>query len=160
MKVDGKKTFIVSGYNSDVLKTVIDTYELSKEQTNDIVDDIRGCDYRTQCEAVFGYLLENVVYREDPDGVQLVKTPARLIHDGIGDCKSMSIFIGSCLHCLEIPFVFRFVGFGNKKIYNHVYIVANPGTAQELILDPVERIDGEPVFDYARIFTVKKDVKG
>ena len=43
MKVDGKKTFIVSGYNSDVLKTVIDTYELSKEQTG----DIRGCDYRT-----------------------------------------------------------------------------------------------------------------
>ena len=160
MKIDGKKTFIVSGRNKDVLRVVLDTYELSKEQTNELVEEIRGCDYTTQCEAVFGYLIENVTYREDTDGVQLVKTPARLIHDGVGDCKSMSIFIASCLHCLDIPFVFRFVGFGKDKIYNHVYVVANPDTSKQLILDPVERVDGEPVFDYARSFIHKKDVIG
>ena len=160
MKIDGKKTFIVSGYNKDVLRVVLDTYELSKEQTNELVEEIRECDYQTQCEAVFGYLIDNVQYKEDPNGVQLVKTPARLISDGIGDCKSMSIFIGSCLHCLGIPFIFRFVGFGNEKIYNHVYVVANPGTNKQLILDPVERIDGYPVFDYARSFIHKKDVRG
>ena len=160
MKVDEKKTFVVSGYNADVLRVVLDTYELSKEQTNEIVEDIRCCDYRTQCEAIFGYVIEKVQYREDPNGVQLVKTPARLIADGIGDCKSMSIFIASCLHCLGIPFVFRFVGWNREKIYNHVYIVANPNTFNQIIIDPVERIDGEPVFDYARDFVYKKDVQG
>lgn len=160
MKIDGKKTFIVSGYNKDVLRVVLDTYELSKEQTYEIVEEIRECDYQTQCEAIFGYLIEKVQYKEDPNGVQLVKTPARLISDGIGDCKSMSIFIASCLHCLGIPFVFRFVGFGKEKIYNHVYVVANPGTSKQLIIDPVERVDGEPVFDYARSFIHKKDVIG
>jgi hypothetical protein len=160
MKIDGQKIFVVSGYNDSVVDCVIDTYEQFKNQTSQLVDDIRAEDYETQCKSVFGYLLDNVVYREDPDGVQFVKTPARLILDGVGDCKSMSIFIGSCLHCLGIPFVFRFVGFSPRKIYNHVYIVANPGTEKEIILDAVERIDGEPVFDYARQFTVKKDIQG
>lgn len=160
MKADGKKIFVVSGYNDSVVDCVISTYEAYKEQPSQLVDDIRCEDYETQCRAVFGYLLENVVYREDPDGVQLVKTPARLIYDGVGDCKSMSIFIGACLHCLGIPFVFRFVGFSPRKIYNHVYIVANPNTNKEIILDAVERINGEPVFDYARQFVVKKDIKG
>lgn len=160
MRVENKKTFVVAGYNNDVLKCVLDTYSVSKNQTNSILNEIRDCDYNTQCEAIFGYLIDKVTYREDPDGVQLVKTPARLLHDGVGDCKSMSIFIASCLHCLGIPFVFRFVGFTNNQIYSHVYVVANPGTAKQVILDPVERIDGEPVYDYAREYVVKKDIRG
>lgn len=159
MQVDNAKTFIVSGYNDSVIECVVDTYEKYKNQTAQLVDDIRGCDYETQLQAVFGYLIENVTYKEDPDGVQYVKTPARLLSDGIGDCKSMSIFIASCLYSLKIPCVLRFVGFTDRKIYNHVYVVANPNTDREIILDPVERIDGEPVFDYARPYTVKIDYK-
>lgn len=160
MRVDNRKTFVVAGYNHDVLRCVIDTYNASKEQTNSILNYIRDCDYNTQCEAIFGYLIDNVTYREDPGGVQLVKTPARLLHDGVGDCKSMSIFIASCLHCLGVPFVFRFVGFTSNQIYSHVYVVANPGTDKQIILDPVERIDGEPVYNYARKYKVKKDIRG
>lgn len=161
MRVEGIDKFITRGKNIAVLDTVIDTYNMSKDQPLDILVELQGCDYATQCAAIFGYVIDKVHYVEDPDGVQLVKTPARLIADGTGDCKSMAIFIGACLHCLDIPFVFRFVGFARKNVYNHVYIVAKPGTMEQIVLDPVERVDGEPVFDYARPYYITKiDIKG
>lgn len=160
MWVENKKTFVRKGLNQDVLNEVLATYEIYKDQPNEILDDIRQLDYTTQCAAIFGYLVENVTYREDPIGEQYVQSPGYLIRKSkVGDCKSMSVFIGSCLHCLGIPFVFRFVGFANNGIYSHVYIVANPDTHNQIILDPVERIDGEPVFDYARPYVIKKDVR-
>lgn len=160
MMSDGRNTFVVKGYNVDVMSVVMETYSRFKNQPAELMEELYGRDADTVCESVFDYVIDNVRYVEDPEGVQLVKTPARLLKDGQGDCKSMAIFIGACLHCVNIPFVFRFVGFTDKKIYNHVYIVAYPGSSREIVLDPVERVDGEPVYNYARGYKVKKDIRG
>ncbi len=160
MEINNKNEFIIKGYNEDIVAIVIDTYKQYKNQPVALVDELHRHNIDVQCESIFDYLVNNVQYKEDDAGVQLIKTPGRLLADGVGDCKSMSIFIGACLNCLNVPFVFRFVGFNKNKIYNHVYIVAMPGTDDEIILDPVERIDDMPVYNYAREFVIKKDIKG
>ena len=118
---------------------------------------LRGMDTEEICYSLFCYVLDNVQYKEDPGNNQFVKTPARLIRDGVGDCKSMCIFICSCVKCLGIPCKMRFVSFDEREIYSHVYAVAI-ADGREIIVDPVERLNSEPVFDWARAYTYKKDL--
>lgn len=164
MQATGKNEYILTGYNSDVVENVVACYERWKEQPRDLVYNLRNIPAEEACEAIFTYILDNVRYKADPDGVQYIKSPARLLKDKVGDCKSYSIFIASCLHCLDIPCKFRFVNFDNGNQYTHVYVIAKDETNKTIIIDPVERINertisgGEPCFNYARPFSKCKDI--
>lgn len=163
MRTDGKNTFLRIGGNSAVMSDMLDTYDMYKYTPTTILSEIQNCDYATQIMSVWQYFNEKVVYREDEGNEQLLKTPARLLEIGYGDCKSFSIFFGACLKCLGIPFVFRFVGFSHDepKTYTHVYVVALPYTSSQIILDAVERDEnGTPKFNYARPFLYCKDIAG
>lgn len=158
MQSDGKNTYLMTGLNKDVVTSVKGCYDKWKDQPGEIVRDLEGLDLREQCWCIFNYLLENVNYREDEAGYQWIKSPARLLRDGVGDCKSMSLFVASCLHCLNRNGVFRFVNFDGGSQWTHVYVVV-PDDGDELIIDAVERDDnGNPVFDYARPYKRKLDI--
>ena len=159
MRSDGKNTYLLEGLNKDVVRCVVECYRKWREQPLDIVDDLYGLDICEQSWDIFNYLIENVRYKEDEAGYQWIKSPARLLADGEGDCKSMSLFIASCLHCLGRKGVFRFVNFDGSDQWTHVYIVVVDGN-KELILDAVERdSNGMPVFDYARSYKKKLDIE-
>ncbi len=159
MIADYQNKFIKIGANKDVIEVVLKCYNLSKNQTDDILDEIRYIPQNDQIKSVWNYFVENVKYSVDPGDNQYIKTPARLIADGVGDCKSFSIFFASVLHCLHIPFCFRFVNFNGGKQYSHVYVVANPGSYNEIILDAVEKDKaGNPRYNFARSFKTKMDV--
>lgn len=163
MYSDGRNTFLGIGGNRDIVHALLDTYEYAKLQPADILRDIYDCDYYTQLWSIWNYFVDRVYYKEDEGNKQYLKTPARILNDGDGDCKSFSIFFGSCLYCLGIPFVFRFVGFNHKRprTYTHVYVVANPNTSAQVILDAVETDNtGMPIFNYARDYVTKKDIVG
>ena len=155
---DGRNTLLAVGLNGDVVETELALYEKWKDQPKNIVQDlISGTDIDAKCEAIFDYLTRNVVYRLDPIGDQLIKSPARLLADGYGDCKSLTMFISCCLHCLHIPHIIRFVNFDGGSQYTHVYPVALDGN-KEIILDACEKDDeGYILYDYARPYAKKKD---
>lgn len=148
-----------TGNNQTVINTVYQVYKESWPQCHEIVQNLDDMAVIDICSSIFWYVFDNVQYKEDPGNNQLVKTPARLLADGIGDCKSMAIMAASCLQCLGIPAVFRFVSFTNKPIYTHVYVVAYDEADNEIIIDPVERVNGQPKFNYAQNFVLKKDIR-
>lgn len=155
---DGKSLLVSnSGDNRTVINTVCSVLQDSWLTCRDIVLHLNQLSVYDACNSIFWYVVENVRYLEDPGNNQYIKTPARLLADGVGDCKSMAIFIASCLRCLHIPCVLRFVSFTNKPIYTHVYVVAEYA-GSEIIIDPVERVNGQPVFDYAQNYQLKKDI--
>jgi len=164
MYCDGHNEFLLAGYNSDVVRNVVACYERWKSQPSELVENLKYETTETACESIFTYVLENVRYKIDPDGVQYIKSPARLLRDKEGDCKSFSIFIAACLHCLNIPHAFRFVNFDGSNQYSHVYVVAKDEQNRMIIIDPVDRINedtiagGEPCFNYARPFSRNKDI--
>ncbi len=159
MIADGKNTLLKEfGKNGDILQLWQECYEQFKEQPNDLVRDLRGGSIDEQCQAIFGYLLDNVTYQEDASGFQWIKSPARLLSDHVGDCKSFTMFIASCLHCLGVKHIVRFVNFDGGTQYTHVYPVAIDENGYEIILDACEKDrQGYPVYDYARPFKKKKD---
>ena len=161
MIADGRNTFLMSGLNGDIVNCWTKCYEQFKDQPKDIVAEIRdsGAKVDDKCQAIFGYMVSNTYYQLDRDGEQLIKSPARLLADGCGDCKSYTMFIASCLHCCGIPCKVRFVNFDGGSQYTHVYAVALDESGKEIIMDACELdTDGTPLYDYARPYMKKKDI--
>lgn len=160
MRSDGRNTFLMSGLNSDIVSCWKKCYEQFKMQPNDILSDVRILNsVDEKCQAIFGYMVNHTFYQLDADGEQLIKSPARLIADGCGDCKSYTMFLASCCYCLGIPCIVRFVNFDGGNQYTHVYAVAIDEKGNEIVMDACElNEDGIPYYDYARPYTKKKDL--
>lgn len=156
---DGRNKFMMSGFNSDIVDCWKKCYEEFKEQPRALVSNITAGTIDEKCQDVFDYMIKNTRYQLDRDGEQLIKSPARLLADGCGDCKSYTMFIACCLHCLGIPCKVRFVNFDGGSQYTHVYAVAIDEQGNEIIMDACELdTDGTPLYDYARRYTKKKDI--
>lgn len=164
MIADGQNTLLKIGVNSDIITCWRSCYERFKNQPQDLVRDIRDAgSIDDKCQAVFGYMCDNVRYLLDKDGSQFIKSPARLLYDGCGDCKSLTMFVACCLHCLGITCIVRFVNFDGGEQYTHVYPVAIDEFGNEIIMDMCEtdsglETQGTPYYNYARPYKRKKDI--
>lgn len=164
MIADGRNELLRVGVNKDVVECWQICYERFKEQPRNLVEDIRyDGTVDDKCQAIFGYMCDHVQYELDKEGAQYIKSPARLIADGRGDCKSLTMFVASCLHCLDIPCIVRFVNFDGGSQYTHVYPVAIDENGNEIIMDMCETDKGSetigiPLYDYARPYKRKKDI--
>lgn len=108
----------------------------TRSQTRDLANYLRKNTTAQTLQAVFNFTFDHIAYKLDSADAEELRTPARSWADrsqGI-DCDCFSIFIGSILYNLNIPFVVRIADYGEG--YQHVYIVAKD-KGQEVILDPV-----------------------
>lgn len=157
MVSDGKNTFLLAGMNDDIVRCWCECYERFKDQPETLA--IRLAPYGSvdeRCQEIFGYMVNNTRYRLDQDGEQLIKSPARFLDDGCGDCKSYTMFIASCLHCLGIPCKVRFVNFDGGIQYTHVYPLAIDERGREIPMDACEKgTDGMILYNYARPYVKK-----
>lgn len=159
MIADGKNTLITIGINQDVIESELACYENWKEQPRELVANLHGT-VDERCEAVFSYLVEHVEYKLDDPGCQYIKSPARLLKDGYGDCKSLTMFINCCLHCMGIEHIFRFVNYDGGRQYTHVYSVAIDERGNEIMLDACEKdMDGVILYNFARPSKKQKDFR-
>lgn len=162
---DGKNRLLKVGGNADVISCFQTCYKEFCNQPRKLVRQLQtsGVGSRMsvddKCQEIFGYMCRKVRYKLDPDGDQYIKSPARLLADGCGDCKSLTMFVASCLHCCGIPCIVRFVNFDGGNQYTHVYPVAIDERGQEIVLDMCETNEqGIPYYDYARDYVKKKDI--
>ena len=124
------------------------------DQVKQFTDGLQGDNTEDACYAIWSALKKDVKYIPDDESMQNLKSPARLVHDGFGDCKSYSLAIACCLRNLGIPYAYRFVSFTGDSTPTHVYIVASPGTKDECIMDCVLNN-----FDYEKPYRHKTDKK-
>lgn len=157
---DGLNTLLKIGNNADVVTAWQKVYAQCKDQPAPILQDVLySLPTDEKCRSVFSYLVKNVSYKLDSYGNQYIKTPARLLKDGNGDCKSLTMFIACCLHCLGVPCKVRFVNYDGGNQYTHVYPVAVDEYGREIVLDMCETDNqGNPLYNYARPYKRKKDL--
>lgn len=159
MIADGKNMLMTVGVNQDVIDSELACYDMWKEQPRELVADLCGT-VDERCEAVFSYLVDHVEYKLDEPGNQYIKSPARLLKDGCGDCKSLTMFIACCLHCLGIEHIIRFVNYDGGKQYTHVYPVAIDERGHEIAMDACEKdVDGAILYGFARQYKKNKDFR-
>jgi len=143
-----------AGNTQDIIQEVIQCYKECNNQVTKYAPSLQAKTVLKTCNNVWAAVHDNIRYKIDPPGFQWVRTPARLWSDKEGDCKSFSVFIGSCLHQLNIPFAFRFVSFNQDETPTHVYVVVPRQKGNEIILDAVL-----PQFNVEKPYTYKQDFK-
>lgn len=132
---NNEQVMFESGNTNDIIVVIMHADKESAQYTKEFAESFTG-DTIDQCEDIYAFVQDNIQYMEDPAGKQWIKSPAQLYSDGVGDCKSFSIFIGSVLKNLNIPFVYRFVSFKPGDV-THVYVVAFDEDGREIYMDAV-----------------------
>lgn len=140
------------GNTRDIMRDIITTDNRSGPFTNDFARFLAGKDRLTTAANIWHFIKTHIEYRVDPLGFQFIKLPSQTWSDRFGDCKSFSIFAGSILKNLGIPYSYRFVSFSPVNVPTHVYVVV-PGAFSEIIIDPVFHS-----FNAQKPFTFKTDI--
>jgi len=138
-----------------------------EQSTDDIVDEIfevhkeyetdydaisqyfdTGNVYET-CKLLWYFLKTELYYDIEDENEQTLRSPRAILEGKFKvDCKHYSLFAGGILDSIKntgsqnINWCYRFSGYNGDSI-EHVFVVVNPGTDQEIWIDPV--LD---MFDY------------
>jgi len=161
----GTVTVIKKHQNTDdIIEGILSANNKYAKDYSQISSFFIGSTPRQTCKNIWTFLKQNVNYKIESENRQTIKTPAAIIATGKttgSDCKNLSLFTAGILQDLKrkgiqnIPFVFRFSSY---KFFNnipeHVFIVAYPGTNNEIWIDAVLN-----EFDYKKNYTYKIDKK-
>ena len=137
----------------DIISAITKAHEQYKPEYKKIALFFQGSNPKQVGRKLFNFLKDNVNYIIEPGEKQTVKSPAAILAQGHGDCKHYSLFTGGVLQQLGIPFAYRFASYKTfDRQPGHVFVVINPGTSQEIWVDPVLK-----EFDYKKPYTYAKD---
>jgi hypothetical protein len=155
-----KKKFILSYENAitgDIIDTLNKCFPSAKKDVLLFAENFRSNNIYDSAFNVWKFVRENVHYKRDPDGIQVIQHPPALIRRGLmenggGDCKSMSLTISSILSSLGAKNVkLRYVSFKPDLVPTHVYTIFEYHNR----MVPVDSVLNK--FDYEKPYTYKID---
>jgi len=139
----------------DIINAILDAHKRHAGDYSKISSFFNAGSNRDTARKIYNFLKGNVKYVIEPGSRQTVKSPSAILAQGFGDCKHYSLFAGGILQNLGIPFAYRFASY---RVFNkepqHVFVVVNPGTNNEIWIDPVLN-----KFDYKKAYTYAIDRK-
>lgn len=139
----------------DIIDAILEAHRRHAGDYSKISSFFNAGSRRATARKIFNFLKNNVRYVIEPGSKQTVKSPAAILATGYGDCKHYSLFAGGVLQNLGIPFSYRFASYKMfDKQPQHVFVVVNPGTSNEIWIDPVV---GD--FDYKKPYSYATDRK-
>lgn len=146
------------GTTSDIIAVVMYAYDIENDpQIKQLAESLRGRSEFETCRNIWQYIIRNIRYQADSEGNkgEMIKTPARLVVDRVGDCKSYSLFTAVCLRWLGIPHSFRFVSYSSRKEATHVYVVTDSG----IVIDAVAAVQLNYPFNKEKQYSYRCDMK-
>jgi hypothetical protein len=153
---ENRKNIIVADQSTgDIIKAILDIHPKYKEDYNKIAPYFKGSNEIKSCERIWNFLKKNIRYVIESESKQYVRSPAAILKQGVSDCKCYSLFIGGICEALGMNFCYRFASYNEySKQPGHVFVVVNPGTNNEIWIDPVLSY-----FNYKKPFFYKIDKK-
>jgi len=137
----------------DIIAAITKAHKQYRPEYKKIALYFKGSSPRQTGQKIYDFLKSNVQYVIEPANKQTVKSPSAILAEGDGDCKHFSTFAGGVLEQLGIPFSYRFASYRMfDETPQHVFVVINPGTQNEIWLDPVLNS-----YDYKKPYTYAKD---
>ena len=146
-----RKLLVSEQSTSDIIQAILKAHRDHSKDYAKIAPSFNASSRREIGRKIFDFLKNNVLYRIEPSSKQTVKSPAAILAQGYGDCKHYSLFAGGVLENLGVPFAYRFASYRMwDKSPQHVFVVINPGTKNEIWLDPVlPSYDQKKPYNYA-----------
>jgi hypothetical protein len=164
-RANGDDIFLKNGNVIETVENCIDLIASNYREVEGLAKIMQGDSRKETCRNIFNFSYSYLQYQKDEDGTEQLRTPARSWLDGqikfkqkgrqsVGiDCDDYSIFVGSLLKCLGIPFKLRITKYDGKKNFQHIYVFvpAIGDSEDEIIIDPVLS-----KFDYQKPYSFEK----
>jgi len=153
---ENKRNLIVEDQSTgDIIKAILDTHPKYKNDYNKIANYFRGSNEIKSCEKIWKFLKKNIRYVVESENKQFVRSPAAILKQAVSDCKCYALFAGGICDSLGMKFCYRFASYNDyNKQPGHVFVVVNPGTENEIWIDPVLSY-----FNYKKPYFYKIDKK-
>lgn len=132
VKRGAKVEEVVGEMQKLILKSAWQTKELSKR--------LLGKDIYTTCGNIWKFLFSHTKYKEDDKGKEQLRTPALswYIRRSRGiDCDDFSIFAGTILYNLNIPYYLRIARYEGVGHFQHVYVIVPQTQRKYITIDAV-----------------------
>lgn len=151
--------------NGSVKDTVSEMKKIIRDyswQTKKIAPKLKGKDVYDTCQNIWNFLYTHIKYKEDDEGQEQLRTPARSFAQrrtrGI-DCDDFSIFCGCLLYNLRIPFYIRIARYSGKDYFQHVYPVVPLTHKAYITIDAVlDKYDAEkPTVEHKDFLVMEND---
>lgn len=164
-KANGQDTFIKNGNVIETVESCIDIIGTHFREVEELASMLQGDSLKESCRNIFNFSYNYLQYHKDDDGTEQLRTPSRSWLDGqikykqkgksdAGiDCDDYSIFVGSLLKCLGIPFKLRITKYDGKKNFQHIYVIvpAVGDSEDEIVIDPVlSKFDYQKPYSFER----------
>lgn len=140
---DVQKLITRDQYVNDIVSAILTTDKQYRGHYDLIYKKFEGRDIDETAENIFEFLKRNTEYVIESDEKQYVKSPAAIIETVTNDCKNYALFIAGVLGAYSrnvepVNYVFRFASYRLlSREPEHVFIVVDPGSENELWIDPV-----------------------
>ncbi len=152
------KDTVVVGSGKAQLK---DTLNLMKQMIQETLSDttllskkLKGNKVLDTCRNIWQFIYGHIQYKMDKTGIEQVRRPSRTWADRMSgvDCDCYTVFIGSILSNLGIPYTMRITKYGGKKHFQHIYPVVFVN-GKQIVMDCVT-----DTFDHEVPYSEKKDI--
>ena len=115
--------------------------------------DLPSGDYASEVLACYYWVCRNIRYMRDIDKVEFLKSPARLLATGTGDCDDMSTLLAAMLMACGNQCRFVIVGFKPAPPANFTHVFVQAKTPQGWVtLDPVSNKITKDMHQHTQIF--------
>ncbi|MBX3164693.1 MAG: hypothetical protein KF900_09435 [Bacteroidetes bacterium] len=139
---------------ADTVKFIPQVVKKTQWQVEAYVNqELRGLPMYAACEKLWHFVKYHIRYQKDERGQEQVRSPRRLIHDGVGDCDCFTTFISTCLTSLGFRVIHRITKYW-KDNFQHIYPIVPLGNGNYITMDCVVNR-----FNYEEPYSEKKDFK-
>jgi hypothetical protein len=128
---------------NDIINAILKQHKKSEKDYDKLFYFFDCGNFYDTAKKVFNFLKNNIKYQIEPDQLQTVKTPAAILATKKGDCKHFSLFLAGILDSYrrntgeKFNLCYRFSSYDGSKTPEHVFVVINPGSKNEIWCDAV-----------------------
>lgn len=149
-----------NGYNPDIILALNSKFPLAVEQTKNV--RFSGDSLLAKGRAIFNYLRNQVRYKKDDSGRQVIQLPSRLLTDTKkGDCKSLALAAAAFMENNGFNNVrLRYASYNaGDRTPSHVYAVGSDESGNDIIIDPVyHQFNREVPYKYKQDYKMRIEV--
>lgn len=144
----------------DTIPLIVEKTKRTAWQTKKLAETLEGKTFDETLRNNSNFILDYIAYKKDDSRHEQIRSPRRLVHEGVGDCDCYAVFLATVLRNQGIKFYYRITNY-RPGDWAHIYIVV-PNNQQSLsverrtdytVLDPVtNRHDHEVKFNRKKDF--------
>lgn len=121
----------------DIISVIMHADQYSKAATAKFAKFLKAKTDMETLRNVYDFVRRNIRYERDQEGHEVVNTPGCTLKYKKGDCKSMSVMVGSLLRSLGYQFGYKTAFYdSDEPQQGHIYSVVDLN-GQQVVVDPV-----------------------